>query len=71
MVEVKAMPKDELREMPVMPRSETPGLTSMEQLVDTTSNEIFSFQSSTSEMEKPTIILRPFHEKEEKDSRNA
>ena len=43
-------------EIPVVQVAETAGLTAIEQLVDNTSNEIFSFQDSTSKTEKKLII---------------
>ena len=38
--------------MPAMSVSQTEGLTSIEQLVDSTSNEVFSFRDGTSEIGK-------------------
>ena len=48
------MMEEERTEMnvPVISVLQTAGLTSMEQLIDTTSNEIFSFKDTTSKTEE-------------------
>lgn len=43
----------------------TSGLTSMEQLVDITSNEMFMFSNSTGEPEKFWLLIHPQYTKEE------
>lgn len=42
--------------------SQTGGLTSIQQLVDTTPNEIFSFRDITSETEENIFNFPPFYE---------
>lgn len=49
--------------IPTISVSQTGGLTSMQQLIDTSANEIFSFKGSTSEMEENLVVLFRFYEK--------
>ena len=46
-------------EMPSLSLSQTPGLTSVTQLVDATANELFSFPPTTSKTEQILIIISP------------
>lgn len=48
--------------------SQTPGLTSINQLVDDTNNEIFSFQDSTSKTEMVLVVFHPSYERKEAES---
>ncbi len=50
--------------MPIISVLQTGGLASTQQLIDTTSNEIFSFKDSTSKMEI-TPIIYPYEERRE------
>lgn len=56
---------------PTMSVSQTEGLTSIEQLVDSTSNEVFSFRDGTSEIGKTSMTLPPFHEEQEQNIESA
>jgi len=51
------MDKEREAKIPIISVFQTPGLTSIQQLINTTSNEIFSFGSSSSATE--TISLAP------------
>lgn len=62
------MLEEQLERRPVMSMSKTPGLTSNEQLVDSTANEIFSFQETTSETEEILVVVPPSYETEEVES---
>ncbi len=57
--------------MPAMSVSQTEGLTSIEQLVDSTSNEVFSFRDGTSEIGKISMTLPPSHEEQEQNIESA
>lgn len=57
--------------IPTISVSQTGGLTSIEQLVDSTSNEIFSFEDSTSEIEEISIVFPPSYEKHEQNIERA
>ena len=46
--------------------SHTEGLTSIEQIVDSTSNEIFSFKDNTSDLGDVLLVLPPYYEVVEK-----
>ena len=62
------MLEEQLERRPVMSMSKTPSLTSIEQLVDSTANEIFSFQETTSETEEILVVVPPSYETEEVES---
>ena len=62
--EVEEKPSEK---MPTMSVSQTEGLTSIEQLVDSTSNEVFSFRDGTSEIGKTSMTLPPFLEEQEQN----
>jgi len=57
--------------MPAMSVSQTEGLTSIEQLVDSTSNEVSSFRDGTSEIGKTSLTLPPFHGEQEQNIEGA
>ena len=59
------MHEEKLGRIPIISVSKTPGLTSMEQVVDSTGNEIFSFQDSTSKTEKILVVIYPSYERGE------
>ena len=52
--------------VPIISVSQTGGLASIQQLIDTTSNEIFSFKDSTSEMEIIPIVYP--HEEQQQEA---
>jgi hypothetical protein len=56
------MLKNELDKNLYISVSQTEGLTSIQQLVDTTPNEIFSFKDITSETEGNIFSFPPFYE---------
>jgi len=62
------MLEEQLERRPVMSMSKTPALTSIEQLVDGTANEILSFQETTSETGEILVVVRPSYETEEVES---
>lgn len=51
--------------LPLIPVSKTGGLVSIQQVTDTTSNEVFSFRDSTSEARIITIIYPHVGEQEQ------
>ena len=59
------MHEEKLGRIPIISVSKTPGLTSIEQVVDTTGNEIFSFKDSTSKTEEILVVVYPLYERQE------
>lgn len=59
------MHEEKLGRIPIISVSKTPGLTSIEQLVDSSSNEIFSFQDSTSKTEEILVVIYPLYKRQE------
>jgi uncharacterized membrane protein len=57
--------EEKLGRIPIISVSKTPGLTSIEQIVDTTGNEIFSFKDSTSKTEEILVVVYPLYERQE------
>lgn len=64
-MEARNMSKERLIKIPIISMSQTPGLTSINQLVDDTNNEIFSFQDGTSKTEMVLVVFRPSYERKE------
>lgn len=56
------MLKNELDKILYISVSQTGGLTSIQQLIDTTPNEISSFKNTTSEIEDNVFVFPPFYE---------
>lgn len=52
----------EMSSIPIISVSNTAGLTAIEQLVNVTGNEIFSFKGSTSQTEETLIVFFPLYE---------
>jgi hypothetical protein len=69
-MEVRKMLENKPLEVPIISLLRTGGLTSIQQLIDNTSNEIFSFGDSTSEIEIIPIIY-PFVEWVEEFNENV
>lgn len=59
------MHEEKLGRIPIISVSKTSGVTSIEQVVDTTGNEIFSFKDSTSKTERTLVVDYPFYEMRE------
>lgn len=60
------MNNKESKKLPKFLMPSTSGLTSIDQLINTTANEIFSFQPTTSR-EEPLIEYPPSSEKQEEE----
>lgn len=63
--------RDLYENIPVVSVSRTGGLTSIRQLIDTTSNEAFSFgfRNTSSDTAKTLITLRPMPHQEKKETK--
>lgn len=48
------------QKIPILSMSQTGGLTSIEQIIDITSNEIFSFNDNTSATEEILVVFPTF-----------
>lgn len=61
------MDKKKSEELPIISSLKTSGLTSIDQITNSTDNDLFCFQKSTSEPENNLVVIYPFYkEKKEK-----
>lgn len=53
------MDKDRLKKLPIISLSKTSGLTSSDQIISGSENDLFSFQDSTSKPENKLMLFFP------------